>query len=121
MINWAAHRAQLEQLYEDRATIIVAQMQRDPETHETAEVWADTGSYPCHLDWQGAAIEASDTVARQSQSVQVLLPPEAPVTPGCRIRVQLAAGRTVEFHECSPLAVKPSHQLVSLELPKDVV
>ena len=121
MINWAAHRAQLEQLYEDRATIITAQMKRDPKTHETAEVWADTDTYPCHLDWQGAAIEASDTVARQSQSVQVLLPPEADIPPGCRMRIQLAAGKTILFKACSPIAIKPSHQLVGLELLEAVV
>ena len=121
MINWAAHRAQIERLYEDRATIITETMKKDPDTYETAEVWAEVGTYPCHLDWQGASVDPSATVTRQAQGVQVLLPPEAPVTPGCRIRVQLAAGRTVEFHECSPLAMKPSHQLVALELPKDVV
>lgn len=121
MIPWESMRTHIEILYEDTATIFTAKMVKNSDTYETEETWVEVGTYPCHLDWQGASVKPSTTTTRQNQGIQVLLPPEAPITAGCRLRIHLAVGRTIEFKRCSPIAIKPSHQLAALELPSEVV
>lgn len=110
-------RSLVEQLYEDRCTVIAYGKVKDPVAKITAQ--AETVAcmdQPCRLSFAlSPAAEQTDFAAGIAQSAVLLIAPEITIRPGSKI-VVTREGRTESYAESGPAKVYPTHQEIALAL-----
>lgn len=118
MINYRRHRRQIEQMYEDKATISRYDNKKDPVTKETKQVPQPIHEdQPCKLS-QTSLPRNGQTEAQNDvrYDAKLFIAPELEIKQGDLIAVtRKATGRTEKYEAGEPFPPYSSHQEVYLE------
>ncbi|MCD9026044.1 ABC transporter ATP-binding protein [Cohnella silvisoli] len=116
MIDYSKHRAAIEKLYEDKATISRYVTSEDPVSKKSRQQLAPVfTNQPCRLSQSDLAsngqTEAQNNIASESK---LFIAPELSIQQGDEIEVT-KGGVTRKYQAGEPFPPYPTHQEVSLQ------